>query len=218
MNPENNSVSNTPLSTPEKTKKSQFKEIFKEVVIFVAIALGVVLPFRMYIAEPYLVDGRSMDPTFSTGDYLIVDKFSYIKGDPERNSVIVFKFPYDNSPKSWIEKILNKPSAPKRNFIKRIIGLPGETVIVKDSTVTIINDENPKGFQLDQSYVTHESNGEFTRKLSEDEYFVMGDNRTESYDSRLWGALNKKYMLGKPLIRLWPLSNIELSPGEIGEK
>ncbi|MEQ1499998.1 MAG: signal peptidase I [Parcubacteria group bacterium] len=216
MNTEKNSDSN--LSQTENSKKSQFKEIGKEILIFVAIALGIVLPFRMYVAEPYLVDGISMDPTFTTGDYLIVNKFSYIKGAPERNSVVVFKYPYDNSPKSILERILNKPSSPKRNFIKRIIGLPGETVIIKNNNVTIINKENPNGFELDQSYITHVSDGEYTRTLSPDEYFVMGDNRQNSYDSRGWGALNKKYILGKPILRLWPINEIGLFPGSIDKK
>ncbi len=204
MNPEKNTPFTKqetvePSKTQENSKKNRFKEIVKEVIIFGLIAFGVVLPFRMYIAEPYLVDGRSMDPTFKTNDYLIVDKFSYIRGTPERGSVIVFKY----------------PGNPKKSFIKRVIGLPGETVIVKDDTVTIKNSEVPDGFQLDQSYITHPSkNEQVTRTLSQDEYFVMGDNRAESFDSRSWGALNKKYILGKPIIRLWPVNQIGLMPGE----
>ena len=90
MNEEKNS---SPL--PEMPKKVTLKEIIKEIVIFAIIAFGIVFPFRLYIAEPYLVDGRSMDPTFATGDYLIVDKLSYEVGTPARNSVVVFKYPDD---------------------------------------------------------------------------------------------------------------------------
>ncbi len=203
MNMENPSSSplNTPLEKPspelESPKKSTWKDITKEIVIFVVIAFGIVLPFRIYIAEPYLVDGRSMDPTFKTGDYLIVDKLSYRLGNPERNSIVVFEYPKDTS----------------KSFIKRIIGLPGETVVVKDNTVTIINSEYPKGLKLDQSYVLHESPGKYEKKLSDDEYFVMGDNRVESFDSRYWGPLEKKHILGKPMIQLWPLTKIGLFPG-----
>ncbi|MFZ2522480.1 MAG: signal peptidase I [Minisyncoccia bacterium] len=178
-------------------KKSTWKDIVKEIVIFVIIAFGIVLPFRMYVAEPYLVDGRSMDPTFKTGDYLIVNKILYRYKTPERNTVLVFKYPND----------------PKKSFIKRVIGLPGETVEIKGNTVTIKNKENPEGLVLDQSYVIHTSQQDIKRVLSEDEYFVMGDNRTESFDSRAWGPLNKKYVSGEPLIRLWPLNKIELLPG-----
>lgn len=184
---------------PETTKKSKFKEILREIFIFALIAFGIVLPFRMYIAEPYLVDGRSMDPTFTTGDYLIVDKLSYQIGEPERNSVVVLKYPKNTD----------------KSFIKRIIGLPGERVIIKDNVVTIINAENPNGFVIDGSYVTHTSTGSYETKLADDEYYVLGDNRGESFDSRFWGPLQKKYIIGKPIIRLFPFNKIEVVPGKI---
>jgi signal peptidase I len=179
--------------------KENLKSVAKEIGIFALIAFGVVLPFRMFIAEPYLVDGRSMDPTFATGDYLIVDKFSYRIGTPKRNTVIVFKYPRDT----------------KKSFIKRVIGLPGETVIVNDKTVKIINKENPEGFVIDQSYVVHNMVGSSTTMtLKDDEYFVMGDNRLESYDSRFWGPLNKKFILGEPILQLLPIKAISILPGK----
>jgi len=180
------------------TKKLNWKEIVKELLILVVIVFGFVIPFRVYIAEPYLVDGRSMDPTFETGNYLIVDKISNSAKSPIRNSVVVFKFPQD----------------PSKSFIKRIIGLPGETVIVKGEKVTIINNENPKGFVLDQTYVVHKSTKDSELKLGDTEYFVMGDNRKDSYDSRYWGALDKKFILGRPFIQLLPLKNIRVMPGK----
>jgi signal peptidase I len=179
--------------------KENLKSVAKEIGIFALIAFGVVLPFRMFIAEPYLVDGRSMDPTFATGDYLIVDKFSYRIGTPKRNTVIVFKYPRDT----------------KKSFIKRVIGLPGETVIVNYNTVKIINKENPEGFVIDQSYVVHNMVGSSTTMtLKDDEYFVMGDNRLESYDSRFWGPLNKKFILGEPILQLLPIKAISILPGK----
>lgn len=189
---------NNEKKTPEWLNENT-KAIAKEVIIFVFIIFGVLLPFRKYVAEPYLVDGRSMDPTFETGDYLIVDKISYRFHEPERNSVVV----------------LNATNAgkPEKSFIKRIIGLPGETVVVKDNTVEIFNSENPNGFMLDQSYVKHPWTGSYQVTLSGDQYFVMGDNRAESYDSRMWGPLNKKYIKGKPILRLLPLSEIGKNPG-----
>ncbi len=199
MNLENLDQEKTIGREPEN--KSTWKEVVKEIVIFVLIAFGIVLPFRMYIAEPYLVDGRSMDPTFRTGDYLIVNKILLRLREPERNSVVVFKYPND----------------PRKSFIKRVIGLPGETVEIRNNTVIIKNQEFPEGLVLDQSYVIHTSPTEVKRILAEDEYFVMGDNRTESFDSRAWGALNKKYVSGEPLIRLWPINKIELLPGSIEE-
>ncbi len=205
---------------PEPTKKTSWKDVLKEVVIFAVIAFGIVLPFRIYIAEPYLVDGRSMDPTFATGDYLIVDKLSYEIGSPARNSVVVFKYPNATPTKDLIESIFGLEPSIHTNFIKRIIGLPGETVVIKDNVVTIKNAQHPEGFVPDKSYVTHECPltnrscvSSFEITLGADEYFVLGDNRAESFDSRYWGPLNKKYLLGKPVLRLFPINKIGAVPG-----
>jgi len=189
---------NKPISPPPT--KSGWKILLKEIVLFLIIAFGIVLPFRMYIAEPYLVDGRSMDPTFETGQYLIVNKLSYsLQKSLDRGSVVVFNFPLDK----------------KKNFIKRVIGLPGETVVITDGEVTIINDEYPEGIALDQSYVKLPSPHDNMRiTLSPIEYFVMGDNRLESYDSRVWGPLEKKYILGEPVLRLFPFTKIGVLPGK----
>lgn len=186
-----------PDNLPPPAKKSTFKEIVKEFVIFAIIAFGIVIPFRIYVAEPYLVDGRSMSPTFETADYLIVDKVNYGIGKFGRGSVVVFRYPND----------------PSKSFIKRIIGLPGETIKIQDNKVTIINPDHLEGFDLDQSYIVHTSLGSYEKTLSSDEYFVMGDNRAESFDSRSWGPLNKKYILGKPILRLFPFSKIGFLPG-----
>lgn len=179
-------------------KHINWREIIKEIITIVVIVFGVIIPFRVYVAEPYLVDGKSMDPTFETTDYLIVDKISEKAKYPERNSVVVFKYPEN----------------PKKNFIKRIIGLPGETVVVTKDAVKIINDENPKGFFVDQPYVVHKAEIEVTKKLGENEYFVMGDNRADSFDSRYWGPLDRKFILGRPVVQLWPLTKIRLMPGD----
>ena len=181
-----------------ETKPITFRSILREIVIFILIAVGIVLPFRLYIAEPYVVSGASMDPTFATGDYLIVNKLTYELGNkPERNTVVIFRYPND----------------PSKDFIKRIIGLPGETVIQKDNIITIKNSENLNGFQIDQSYVTHQSPGNFQKTLGVDEYFVMGDNRAESFDSRSWGILPRKNIIGKPILRLLPIKQVSILPG-----
>lgn len=187
----------------EEKKPSIIRGIVKEIIIFAAIAFGIVLPFRIFIAEPYIVSGASMDPTFETGHYLIVDKISYRFVEPKRNSVIVFTFPENTT----------IPGQKGRNLIKRVIGLPGDIVKMDGNTVTIINTTNPSGMVLDQSYVTHQSPSSFETKLGKDEYFVMGDNRAESFDSRSWGILPYKNIIGKPIIRLWPLSEIGILPG-----
>lgn len=194
---------NTDSNITQNNKSGTAKQFIKEIIIFVIIAFGIVLPFRMFIAEPYIVSGPSMDPTFATGHYLIVDKISYKIGNPERNSVVVFSFPES-------AKIPNEKG---KNLIKRIIGLPGDTVTEVGDTVTITNKDNPDGVTLDQSYVTHKLPASFIVTLKEDEYFVMGDNRVESYDSRGWGVLPRKNIIGRPLFRLWPLSKISFLPG-----
>lgn len=211
MNEENNSTENAPLQNPphpssHAPKKSTLKAVLKEILIFAAIAFGIFFIFRPYVAEPYVVDGASMDPTFQTGDYLIVNKLSYEVGLPKRNTVLVFRY----------------PNNPKTNFIKRIIGLPGEKVTMKDGVVTIVNKEFPKGFLLDQSYVVHQCLPspdrycikDFEITLGPTEYFVMGDNRVDSFDSRSWGPVDKKFLLGEPILRLLPLSKISFLPGK----
>lgn len=190
--------------SPEKPIKKigVIKSIFKEIFIFALIAFFVVLPFRMFVAEPYIVDGISMDPTFHTGDYLIVNKLSYEIGTPKRNTVIVIKFPLN----------------PSKKFIKRMIGLPGDTIEIDGNTVRITNKENPKGFVIDQSYLVHKvpDSPHFSLKktLGPEEYFVMGDNRKESYDSRYWGVLPKADIVGIPILRLFPFTQIGILPGD----
>lgn len=179
-------------------KKGLFWTIFKEILILAFIVFGIVFPIRFFIAEPYIVSGASMDPTFKTGDYLIVNKISHRFSGLERNAVAVFKYPNDTS----------------KNFIKRIIGIPGDTVIVNGDEIKIVNKENPDGFVLDQSYVVHKLSGNFQKTLGEGEYFAMGDNRAESFDSRFWGILPEKDILGQPILQLFPFSHISIMPGD----
>jgi signal peptidase I len=167
-------------------------------VRFFLTSLAIVIPLRLFIAQPFIVSGESMVPTFHNSDYLIVDQISYRLSDPGRGDVIVFRYPYDT----------------KRFFIKRIIGLPGETVIVRGNDVIIKNEANPKGITLDESYISHSVSGDMTVKLDEGEYFVMGDNRPASSDSRVWGVLDEKYITGRALVRLYPFNHISLLPGD----
>lgn len=189
MNPENTQITNEP-------KENFFKEIIK----FTILALIIVIPIRKFIAQPFIVSGASMDPTFKTGNYLIIDQLSYRFYNPERGDVVVFRYP--NNPKVF--------------YIKRIIGLPGETVSIENGKVTIINKENPKGILLDDSYVLENHRSMETRKvtLEANSYFVMGDNRAESSDSRIWGPLDLKYIMGRPILRLLPFNKISVFPGK----
>jgi len=173
---------------------------FWELVRFTIIAIAIVVPIRIFIAQPFIVSGSSMDPTFENGQYLIVDEISYRLQNPARNDVVVFRYPND----------------PKKFFIKRIIGLPNEEVKIHGSEITIVNKENPDGFQLDQSYIKNISiDRDMTFQLKDNEYFVMGDNRTASSDSRYWGSVNKDLLIGKVFLRLLPLNKIGVTPGKV---
>lgn len=142
-----------------------------------------------------------MDPTFTTGQYLIVDELSFRFHKPERGQVIILKYPRD----------------PSTYFIKRIVGLPNDNIMIKDGKVTITNAEYPEGFELEENYVqiNHISHETYQITLGPTEYFVMGDNRSQSSDSRSWGPLDRELIVGRPLLRLLPLSKIDIFPGTI---
>ncbi|MFH1402427.1 MAG: signal peptidase I [Patescibacteria group bacterium] len=176
---------------------SENKENFIiETLKFSLIAILIVLPFRIFIAQPFLVSGASMSPNFETGHYLIVDQLSYNFKKPERGEVIIFRYPKN----------------PKKFFIKRITGLPFETVILEDEKITIKNEAMPDGFELQETYIASFSNNNSTVVLGEGEYFVLGDNRPASSDSRIWGVLPEELIIGRAFIRLFPFTKIELFP------
>lgn len=178
---------------PNKTKMQSFWELVR----FALIALVIVIPVRIFVAEPFIVSGSSMVPTFVNGDYLIVDKISYELGTPKRDDVVVFRYPNDTT----------------KFFIKRIIGLPGETVDINGNDVTISNASHPNGFKLEQPFVKNPSINQTHFVLTNNEYFVMGDNRSASSDSRSWGPVNKNLLVGKAFLRLLPVTNIDMWPG-----
>lgn len=178
---------------PIKTKAQSFWELVR----FAFIALVVVIPIRMLIAEPFIVSGSSMIPTFANGDYLIIDKISYGLGNPKRDDVVVFRYPGDTT----------------KFFIKRVIGLPNETVDIKGNEVTITKETN-ESFKIDQPFVKNPANNDTHFELKGDEYFVMGDNRGASSDSRYWGAVKRNLITGKAFLRLLPINKIDFWPGD----
>ncbi len=189
------------------------KSFLKELVIVVAISLVIVLPIRFFIAQPFIVSGDSMDMTFANRQYLIVDQFTYkFVSEPKRGEVVVFRVPEE-------ALALSNYALDKRMyFIKRIIGVPGDTVEVNGNDVTLYNTENPEGIKLKEEYVyidkmipTRNVNLKVT--LKSDEYFVMGDNRNNSSDSRFWGPLKRSSITGRPIIRLFPFTKIGIFPG-----
>jgi signal peptidase I len=157
-----------------------------------------------------------MEPTFDNWDYLITDRLSYRVGEPERGDVVVFCLP-DSGECSLMERLKNRELQAPRTLIKRVIGLPGETVSVNDEGVRISSAENPEGFLLDEPYLDAGNIGGpsgMELKLNDGEYFVMGDNRRVSSDSRIWGALPKENILGHVLVRLFPISSLGVLPGD----
>ena len=172
-------------------------------VAYAVVALGLALFIRFFVATPYIVSGASMEHTFENYDYLIVDRLTYDFSPPKRGDVIVFGLPQE----------------PSRDLIKRVIGLPGETVKLDgpEPRVHIINKEHPEGFLLDEPYLTQENLGGssgMSVPLGPDQYFVLGDNRKVSADSRLWGTLPKKDIVGRVLVRLFPFNTVTVLPGE----
>ncbi|MFM2414869.1 MAG: hypothetical protein RI911_562 [Candidatus Parcubacteria bacterium] len=166
---------------------------------FILIVVAIVAPIRIFIAKPFIVSGASMSPTFESWHYLIIDQVTYQMREPKRGEVIVMRYPLDTS----------------RYFIKRIIGLPGDTVIIKGTEVTIRNKQHPEGMTLSEPYVAPENKAEnqLVTELSDREYYVMGDNRGASADSRYWGTLPRKHIVGRAFVRLFPFTYIDYLPG-----
>lgn len=164
-----------------------------EIVKVVIISLAIIIPVRYFLVQPFFVNGASMEETFHDGDYILIDEITYRFRDPLRGEVIVFRYPNDHT----------------QFFIKRVIGMPGETVEVKDNTIIIYNNDHPKGFILPETeYLspTQETRNNVKVKLDPNEYFVMGDNRLHSSDSRYWGPVNRSLITGRVFSRAWPIT------------
>lgn len=191
--------SSTAHTTPPLSKKKK-PSALGEILSLSLIALIVVFPIRFFIAQPFIVSGSSMDPTFHDGQYLIVDQLTYHFEAPQRSDVIVFKYPKD----------------PSKYFIKRVIGVPGDTLTIDGDVVTIKNAQNEQGFVLQEPYVRHmQPNSSVTETLGAHEYFVMGDNRDASSDSRVWGVLRDDLIVGRTFVRLFPIADASFMPGSL---
>ena len=177
---------------PEEKGFKKYLSFVWELVKIALIAFIIVAPVRYFLFQPFIVDGESMHPSFESGDYLIVDEISYRFSDPQRGDVVVFNFPKQLS----------------ERFIKRVIGVPGDTVDVTGGKVEIIKDN--KTVTLDEKYLPKDLKtiGEIKMTLGKDEFFVMGDNRDYSYDSRAWGVVPRKDIIGKAFLRLFPITQI----------
>ena len=166
-----------------------------EILEVVLVAVATVFLIRNFLMQPFLVSGASMEPNFNSGNYLIVDEVTYRLRPPERGGVVVFKY----------------PGNPSVYYIKRVVGLPGEKVEIKNGSVYISNKANPNGFLLQEAYLPPglETSGNISKPLNDNEYFVLGDNRNYSYDSRSWGKLDKKFIIGIARLRLLPINKVQ---------
>ncbi|MHB8871306.1 MAG: signal peptidase I [Candidatus Doudnabacteria bacterium] len=187
-------------NTENQENESGLKELGLfawDLIKVLIIAMAIILPIRYAVAQPFIVSGSSMEPTFYTGEYLIINEWTYHFDNPQRGDVIVFKYPKDTS----------------QYFIKRVIALPGERVKIEENKVIIYNKEHPNGWVLGESYIPASDTtlpvGDGTTTLGSDEYYVLGDNRLASSDSRFWGPVPKHDIIGKVFIRAFPFSDLK---------
>ena len=169
--------------------------VILEVIKVVVVAGVTIVAVRYYLFKPFYVKGASMEPNFNDHEYLIIDELSYRFRAPQRGEVIVFKYPEN----------------PKEYFLKRIIAVPGERVKVNNGHLTVYNAAHPEGAEVQETYLdTHLLTlGEKTTTLGENQYFVLGDNRMNSYDSRRFGPIDKSAIVGRAWFRGWPISRVQ---------
>jgi signal peptidase I len=167
-----------------------------ELIKIVAISLAIIIPVRYFLIQPFYVKGASMEPNFYDKEYLIIDEITYRLNQPHRGDIIVFRYPKD----------------PQEFFIKRIIGLPGESVQIKDGHVIIFNQDHRDGFTLAEDYLAPgiQTNGLTEEKVSlgDNEFYVLGDNRNQSKDSRYFGSVDKSFLIGRVMFRGWPFNRV----------
>ncbi len=173
-----------------------FLSFLFELVKIVAISLVIIIPIRYFLIQPFYVKGSSMEPSFYDHEYLIVDEISYRFKDPQRGDVIVFRYPRN----------------PQEYFIKRIVGTPGDKIQIKDGGIYIYNIDNPQGVAIDEPYLLDGTKTYSLAKevitLGEEEYYVFGDNRNSSKDSRSFGAVKRSFIIGRVLLRGWPFDRV----------
>lgn len=173
-----------------------FWEFLIDLIKTGAIVFIIAFALRYFAVQPYIVDGESMMPNYQNREYLLAEKISYSVGNPRRGDVVIFKYPKN----------------PSLNYIKRIIGLPDEKVQIANNQITIFNTGHPSGVVLTESYILKDSptqtpnNSIYEITLKDNEYFVLGDNRGHSSDSREWGVLPKDNILGRSWLTLVPLN------------
>jgi signal peptidase I len=171
-----------------------FALFLAEIVQIGVLALAIILPVRYFLIQPFVVKGASMEPNFYDSEYLIIDELTFRFRDPERGEIVVFSPPRHENEGLY--------------YIKRVIGLPGETVEVRNGLITIYNDEFPNGFLLEESYIVEITEGRDRRTLGVSEYYLLGDNRDASFDSRYFGGVRIDEFIGRVWVRGLPFDRV----------
>lgn len=176
----------TLVKETEVPKKSVGREIL-EWIFVVVFAVGAALIIRTFIFEPVRVDGESMMHTLSNNEYMIVTKYQYLFSDPERFDVVICHY----------------PNRGNTNFVKRIVGIPGDVVAVHDGTLYV------NGEAVDEPFIVNKPNYVMPEvTIGEDQYFVLGDNRSHSNDSHIIGPLTRNQIVGKVSLVVWPIGQL----------
>ncbi|MBP7133584.1 signal peptidase I [Patescibacteria group bacterium] len=190
------SPSSLPVPETTDSPRARIARFFLELVQVLAISLVIIIPIRYFLIQPFYVRGASMEPNFFDHEYLIIDEISYRFREPTRGEIVVFKYPVD----------------PSQYFIKRVIGIPGDTVEIASGKIKIYNTEHPNGVALDETAYLDQDNTtpDRTVTLKENQYFLMGDNRAASLDSRIFGAVDRTYLVGRVAVRGYPIDRWKL--------
>lgn len=184
-----------------------------EIVKIGILALIIIIPVRVFFFQPFFVQGASMEPNFHDGEYLIVGEFGYKETGVSFGSTELFRVRSFKSLHRGDPVVFRPPDVSGQFYIKRVVGLPGETIEIRDSRILIKNVQSPNGFIVDErEYLNLDvrTTGDRVLTLGNDEYFLMGDNRTASKDSRAFGPVPKDRITGKVLLRAWPFDRLSV--------
>lgn len=193
----NPDINRSDFGVEPRSRSRRFLEFVWEMVKVALISLVIIVPIRYFLIKPFYVKGASMEPNFYDHEYLIIDEITYRFSDPQRGDIVVFRYPKN----------------PSQFFIKRVIGLPGETVKIENNGVYITGADGQTN-QLAESYLSENVetrlpvSGYGSVALKNDEYFLMGDNRDQSLDSRAFGSVQSDYIIGRTWIRGWPFTRL----------
>lgn len=187
-------IENQPQGPEEPSMVSKIGMALLELIKVGVLAAVTIFLVRHFLFKPFYVKGASMEPTFIEHDYLIIDELSYRFREPERGEVIVFEAP--------LQELTDR-----NHYLKRVVALPGERVKIENNKVIVFNEGHPQGKVLDEAYIKGlKTPGFLTVELGRNEYFVLGDNREASFDSRRFGAIHEDDIVGRAWVRGWPFS------------